>query len=141
MTKCWTEKDMPNQAGRMVIVTGANSGLGLETTRALVQKGATVIMVCRSVDKGKAAADRIMKLKPSGKAVVMQLDLSNLNSVRAFADTYRAKYKKLDLLINNAGIMFTPYGKTTQGFEQQFGLKKLDWRKDNENILLYRNRE
>lgn len=125
MTQQWTENDIPNQTGRVAIVTGANSGIGWEAARALAQKGATVIMACRNVQKANTAANQIKGLNPAGKVVVMPLDLGDLESVRAFATALRAEYSRLDLLINNAGIMFTPYGKTKQGFEQQFGTNHL----------------
>lgn len=125
MTQQWTENNIPNQARRVAIITGANSGIGWDTTRALAQKGATVIMACRSADKANAAAEQIKQFHPAGEVVVMPLDLSDLDSVRAFAAEVRATYNRLDLLINNAGIMFTPYGKTKQGFEQQFGVNHL----------------
>src|SRR5689334_3490355 len=117
MTPRWTENDIPNQTGRVAIVTGANSGIGWDTTRALAQKGATVIMACRSIQKANEAADQIQKLHTVGKVVVMPLDLSDLDSVRTFVKAFRTQYNRLDLLINNAGVMFTPYGKTKQGFE------------------------
>lgn len=125
MTQPWTENEIPNQTGRVAIVTGANGGIGWDTARALAQKGATVIMACRNIQKANSAADQITKLNPMGKVVVMALDLSDLDSVRAFASAFRTEYKRLDLLINNAGIMFTPYGRTKQGFEQQFGTNHL----------------
>jgi NAD(P)-dependent dehydrogenase (short-subunit alcohol dehydrogenase family) len=125
MTKHWTEKDMPDQTERVAIVTGANSGIGWDTARALAQKGALVIMACRSMGKANTAADQIRATNPAGKVVVMALDLGDLDSVRAFADAFRAQYDRLDLLINNAGVMMPPYGKTVQGFEQQFGINHL----------------
>lgn len=125
MTQQWTENDIPNQAGRVAIVTGANSGIGWDTARALAQKGATVIMACRSLPKANTAAEHINALKPTGKVVVMPLDLGDLDSVREFAAAFRKQYNRLDLLINNAGVMMPPYGKTTQGFEQQFGINHL----------------
>ncbi len=125
MTPQWTEKDMPSQTGRIAIVTGANSGIGWDTARALAQKGATVIMACRSAQKANAAAEQIRALKPAGRVAVMELDLGDLESVRAFAAAFLAKYDRLDLLINNAGVMNPPYGKTAQGFEQQLGINHL----------------
>jgi NAD(P)-dependent dehydrogenase (short-subunit alcohol dehydrogenase family) len=125
MTQHWTEHDIPDQTGRVAVVTGANSGIGWDTSRALAQKGATVILACRSLPKANTAANRITALKPSGKVVVMPLDLGDLESVQTFADQFRAQYDRLDLLINNAGVMMPPYGKTVQGFEQQFGINHL----------------
>jgi NAD(P)-dependent dehydrogenase (short-subunit alcohol dehydrogenase family) len=125
MTQHWNENDIPDQKGRVTIVTGANSGIGWDTARALAQKGATVIMACRNMPKADAAADEIKALDPSGEVVVMPLDLSDLESVRAFVTEFRAAYDRLDLLINNAGMMLPPYGQTRQGFEQQFGVNHL----------------
>ena len=125
MTQRWTENNMQDQTGRVAIVTGANSGIGWETAQALALKGATVIMACRRVPKAGAAAEKIKALNPAGKAVVMSLDLADLGSVKEFAPAFLAQYDRLDLLINNAGVMFAPYGKTAQGFEQQFGINHL----------------
>jgi NAD(P)-dependent dehydrogenase (short-subunit alcohol dehydrogenase family) len=125
MTERWTEAHIPDQTGRVAIVTGANSGIGWETARVLAQKGATVIMACRNMEKANIAAEKIVQLKPTGKVVVMALNLGDLESVRAFANTFLAQYNRLDLLINNAGVMVPPYGKTKQGFEQQFGTNHL----------------
>ncbi|MFB5676518.1 oxidoreductase [Paenibacillus terreus] len=125
MTTPWTEDHIPDQTGRVAIVTGSNSGIGWEAARALANKGATVIMACRSIDKATPAADQINALKPAGKVVVMALDLGDLASVRAFATDFRQNYQRLDLLINNAGVAHPPYGKTAQGFEQQFGINHL----------------
>ncbi|MDP4097956.1 oxidoreductase [Paenibacillus sp. P96] len=125
MTTPWTEDHMPDQTGRVAIVTGSNSGIGWEAARALAIKGATVIMACRSIAKANPAADRIRALKPSGKVIVMALDLGDLASVHAFATAFRQNYQRLDLLINNAGVAHPPYRKTAQGFEQQFGINHL----------------
>ena len=125
MPSHWTENDIPDQTGRVAIVTGANSGIGWDTARALAQKGATVIMACRNLQKANPAADQIKALNPAGKAVVMSLELADLDAVRAFAAAFRDSYDRLDMLINNAGVMNTPYGKTAQGFEQQFGINHL----------------
>jgi len=121
----WSEADMPDQSGKIAIVTGANSGLGYETARALAQRGATVIMACRSIQKANRAAENIRALQPAGSVTVMALDLGDLNSVRSFAEAFKAGYPRLDLLINNAGIMVPPQGQTEQGFETQFGVNHL----------------
>ncbi len=121
----WTTDNIPDQTGRVVIVTGANSGIGYETARALAKKGATVIMACRNQQKGEAAAQQIRDQEPKGTVEMMQLDLGDLDSVRRFAETIQNDYDRLDLLINNAGIMYPPFGKTKQGFETQFGVNHL----------------
>ncbi len=122
----WTAQDVPDQTGRVAIVTGANSGIGYETALALAQKGARVIMACRSEAKCNDATQQIMNQKPSGTVEVIPLDLADLDSVRRFADTYRQRYNRLDLLINNAGVMMIPERQTTpQGFEMQFGTNHL----------------
>lgn len=121
----WSEADMPDQSGKVAIVTGANSGLGYETARALAQHGATVVMACRNAQKAEAAAIRILATNPKGQVIVMALDLGDLDSVRQFADAFKARYDRLDLLINNAGIMVPPQGETAQGFETQFGVNHL----------------
>ena len=121
----WTAESIPDQAGRVAIVTGANSGIGYETARALAKKGATVIMACRNQGKGEAAAQQIRGEKPKGAVEMMRLDLGDLDSVRAFADEFKGHYDRLDLLINNAGIMHPPFGKTKQDFETQFGVNHL----------------
>jgi len=125
MTQHWTEQNIPNQSGRVALVTGANSGIGWHTTRALAQKGATVIMACRSLEKANTAADQIKTLNQTSSVGVMPLDLSDLDSVKSFAAAFLPAYNRLDLLINNGGIMFAPYGKTKQGFEQQFATNHL----------------
>lgn len=121
----WTEADVPDQTGRVAVVTGANSGLGLETARVLAQRGATVIMACRNARKAQKAADRIRALNPHGEVVLMTLDLNDLESVRVFVADFSAKYDRLDMLVNNAGIMVPPLGRTAQGFETQFGVNHL----------------
>lgn len=121
----WTADDIPDQSGRVAIVTGANSGIGLETARALAEKGAAVIMACRNPEKAEAAARTIRARHPEANVTVMQLDLSDLESVRRFGADFRTKHSRLDLLINNAGIMNPPYGTTAQGFESQFGVNHL----------------
>ena len=109
----WQLADMPDQSGRVVIITGANSGIGLEATKALTQKGARVVMACRNVDKGETARAEV-----SGMAEVRPLDLASLASVRSFADDWDGP---IDVLINNAGVMAPPLERTEDGFESQFG--------------------
>ena len=110
---------IPNQPGKVAIVTGANTGLGLETAKALVQKEMKVIMACRNLEKGNKAKNDILREVPQAALAVLEIDLSKLASVRHFADTFLTQYDRLDLLINNAGVMMPPYQKTEDGFELQ----------------------
>jgi NAD(P)-dependent dehydrogenase (short-subunit alcohol dehydrogenase family) len=121
----WTTKDIPNLIGKIAIVTGANSGIGYEAARELAKKDATVIMACRDVQKGQAAAGKIREEYPAAHVPVMQLDLADMSSISQFADTFCASYENLDILINNAGVMALPYQKTADGFEKQFGTNHL----------------
>ncbi len=116
---------MPNQQGKIFIVTGANAGLGYETTKGLAQQKATVILACRSEAKANAAMDKIKKEISDADLHFLKLDLTDLDSVRSFANAYKAKFSKLDVLINNAGVMIPPYSKTKDGFELQFGVNHL----------------
>ncbi len=113
----WTSADLPSQQGRTVIVTGANSGIGLPTARALAAAGARVVLAVRDLAKGEAAAESL-----SGDCEVRQLDLADLRSVRAFADSWHGE---LAVLINNAGVMNTPERRTADGFESQIGTNHL----------------
>ena len=124
-TPKWTVNDVPDQTGKVAIVTGANSGLGFETTRGLARKNATVIMACRDLKKGDAALEKIRREFPDAKVELMKLDLADLDSVRQFAENFKQHYSRLDLLINNAGIMAIPFRQTKQGFEMQFGTNHL----------------
>lgn len=121
----WGIDDMPSQAGKIIVITGGNSGLGLETAKAFAQKGAEVVLACRSVDKGKIAKDDIIKQIPESKVEVVELDLMKLSSVRSFAEKFKQKYSRLDILMNNAGIMTSPYALTEDGFESQMGTNHL----------------
>ena len=121
----WTASDVPDQTGRVAVVTGANTGIGFEAAAALAAHGAQVVLAVRSVDKGQAAAERIAAAGPGADVVVQELDLSSLASVRAAADALRATHQRIDLLINNAGVMYTPRQATTDGFELQFGTNHL----------------
>lgn len=115
----------PSQEGRIAIVTGANIGLGYETTIGLAKKGAKVIMACRNLQKAEIAKQKIEEIVPDAVLEIMLLDLYNLQSVRDFAENYTGKYKKLDILIENAGIMVPPFARTNDGFESQFGVNYL----------------
>lgn len=112
----WNPTQIPDQSGRTFVITGANGGLGAETTRALAAKGATVLMACRNVAKAEPVAARI-----PGDVRVVPLDLADLSSVRAFAE----KTGEFDVLVNNAGLMYIPFTRTVDGFETQFGVNHL----------------
>jgi len=117
---------VPDQSGRVAIVTGANSGLGFDTAAVLADKGAHVVLAVRSLDKGNQAADRIKTKSPNAVIAVQELDLTSLESVRKAADELRSTHPRIDLLINNAGVMYVPTRETTQdGFEMQFGTNHL----------------
>ncbi len=116
---------MPDQTGRVAVVTGANTGLGFETARVLAQRGASVVLAVRSLDKGKQAADRIAAVAPGAHVSVQELDLSSLTSIRTAAAELATAHPRIDLLINNAGVMYPPYLKTVDGFELQFGTNHL----------------
>jgi NAD(P)-dependent dehydrogenase (short-subunit alcohol dehydrogenase family) len=125
MASTWTARDIPDQSGRIAVVTGANSGLGLVTARELARSGATVIIASRNTGKGERAASEIRAEVPSADVPVQALDLADLASVRAFAERFAAQRDRLDLLINNAGVMAPPRRLTKDGFESQFGTNHL----------------
>ncbi|ANI37859.1 SDR family NAD(P)-dependent oxidoreductase [Mycolicibacterium vaccae] len=116
----WTTADIPDQTGRTAVITGANTGLGFETAKALAAKGAQVVIAVRNADKGARAAAQI-----TGDVDVQELDLTSLSSIRAAADALKTRFERIDLLINNAGVMTTPKGTTADGFELQFGTNHL----------------
>jgi NAD(P)-dependent dehydrogenase (short-subunit alcohol dehydrogenase family) len=125
MNAKWTEADVPGLKGRVAVVTGANTGLGFETARVLAGRGASVVLAVRDVEKGKQAAARVADTTPGADLTVQELDLTSLESVRAAAAELRAKHPKIDLLINNAGVMTPPKQTTRDGFELQFGTNHL----------------
>ena len=125
MSKNWTADQIPDQTGRTAVVTGANSGLGLITARALARKGARVVLACRNTEKGKGAVDEIAAVAPGASVELAKLDLGSLDSVRSFAERYMADHDGLDLLVNNAGVMAPPRSETADGFELQFGTNHL----------------
>jgi NAD(P)-dependent dehydrogenase (short-subunit alcohol dehydrogenase family) len=121
----WTARDIPDQSGRLAVVTGANSGLGKSTARELARAGATVIVAVRNTDKGEQAAAEIRSDVPSADVSVQRLDLADLASVRSFAEGLAADHERLDLLVNNAGVMAPPRRLTADGFESQIGTNHL----------------
>ncbi len=121
----WTTNNIPDLRGKVIIVTGANSGLGFETAKELARKGALTILACRGLEKGNDAAHSILAEVPNAHLEPMVLDLGSLKSVRAFAEAFKASHDRLNVLVNNAGIMWVPYGKTEDGFERHFGTNHL----------------
>lgn len=121
----WTVADVPAQGGRTAVVTGANSGIGFEAAAVLAQRGARTVLACRDTARGEAAAARIAQAAPGASVCVVPLDLAALDSVRAAAGQILATCQKVDLLINNAGVMWPAYGTTADGFELQFGTNHL----------------
>ncbi|PRY10785.1 SDR family NAD(P)-dependent oxidoreductase [Kineococcus rhizosphaerae] len=120
MTQQWNQQHVPDQTGRVAIVTGANTGLGFSTAQALAARGARVVLAVRDVAKGRAAAGRM-----GGDVQVTELDLTSLASVRSAAAELRENHPRIDLLVNNAGVMYTPRETTRDGFERQFGTNHL----------------
>lgn len=123
--KKWDSTNVSDQKGKVIIITGASSGLGFEAAKVLAANNATVIVAVRSKAKGDVAVEQIKGDTPNADIHVMLVDLSNLESVQRFADTFKHKFDKLDVLINNAGVMNPPYTKTKDGFELQFGTNHL----------------
>lgn len=123
--KKWTLENMADLAGKVIIVTGGNSGLGYESVKAFAAKGARVVLASRNSQKGEAAKANILKAFPEGILEVMELDLMDLSSIKSFVKQFGDKYERLDVLLNNAGIMTTPYFKTKDGFEGQMGTNHL----------------
>ncbi len=125
MSAKWTSDQIPDQSGRTAIVTGANSGLGLEAARELARAGAHVVLACRDTEKGAAALRDIQADVPNARVELAPLDLASLASVHAFAEKVRAEHDGLDVLINNAGVMAPPRRETADGFELQIGTNHL----------------
>jgi NAD(P)-dependent dehydrogenase (short-subunit alcohol dehydrogenase family) len=125
MANKWTAADIPSQSGKTAVVTGANSGLGLFTARELARAGAKVVMAVRNTEKGESAAAEIRGAVPDADLELSKLDLGDLKSVREFADRLSAAQDRVDLLINNAGVMAPPRRTTVDGFESQFGTNHL----------------
>lgn len=122
MSRKWTVRNIPDLTGKVVVITGANSGLGYEAAQALAGKGAHVVMACRNVEKAEAAAAQILNEDSTASLEIIKIDLADLSSVRKFARTFSGRYHSLNILCNNAGIMFSPYQKTADGFELHMGV-------------------
>jgi NAD(P)-dependent dehydrogenase (short-subunit alcohol dehydrogenase family) len=126
MTKSnWNINNIKNQSSKIVVITGANSGLGKEASRVLAKKNATIIMAVRNVKKGEVVASEIRTDFPSANIQVHQLDLGSLKSIKAFSENLSNTFDRLDILINNAGVMACPFSKTEDGFEIQMGTNHL----------------
>lgn len=121
----WTEADIPSQAGRIAVITGGNTGIGLETARALAERGATVVLACRDMGRAGAAVEQIKARAPGATVRAVRLDLGSLASVREAAGELRATYDRIDLLINNAGVLSFKREVTADGFELQLGVNHL----------------
>jgi NAD(P)-dependent dehydrogenase (short-subunit alcohol dehydrogenase family) len=121
----WTLEHMPDQTGRTVLVTGASSGLGLRSAEALAAKGARLLLACRNATKGAAACDQVTAVATGPAPEVVALDLADLASVRACAEKVAGTVDRLDVLMNNAGVMAVPLSRTADGFEMQFGTNHL----------------
>ena len=121
----WTEADVPDQSGRTAVITGGNSGIGFEAARVLATRGARLILGCRDRGKAHDAVTRIRAAATGADVRVVPLDLASLESVRAAAGQIRSTCERIDLVVNNAGVMMPPYGRTTDGFELQFGINHL----------------
>jgi NAD(P)-dependent dehydrogenase (short-subunit alcohol dehydrogenase family) len=121
----WETDRIPDQSGRIAVITGANSGLGLVTAGELARKGALVVLACRNMDKGATALAEVERAASGAAPELEELDLASLSSVRSFADRFRATHDHLELLINNAGVMASPRRYTADGFELHFGTNHL----------------
>jgi NAD(P)-dependent dehydrogenase (short-subunit alcohol dehydrogenase family) len=121
----WTTNQIPDLSDKTVVITGANSGLGFESAKALANRGAEVILACRSEERGENARQEILAQIPHAKLHAMTVNLQDLSSVENFARTFVENFDRLDVLLNNAGIMNTPYGLTNDGFETQMGTNHL----------------
>jgi len=121
----WGVADIPDQTGRVALVTGANSGTGLEAAKALAGRGAHVILACRRLERALGAEQSILAAHPGASLERVELDLSSLDSVGEAARTVLKRHGRLDLLINNAGVMIPPFSRTSEGFELQFGTNHL----------------
>jgi NAD(P)-dependent dehydrogenase (short-subunit alcohol dehydrogenase family) len=121
----WTAVDVGDQRGRVAVITGANTGIGYAAAAVLAARGATVVLACRDPHRSAAAVAQLTATAPAGQFDTVPLDLAALDSVRAAAAELRSRYPRIDLLLNNAGVMMPPYGRTADGFERQFGTNHL----------------
>jgi NAD(P)-dependent dehydrogenase (short-subunit alcohol dehydrogenase family) len=119
----WTPDSIPDQSGRLAVVTGANSGIGYVTARELARRGAHVVLACRSRERGQEAAERLRTEVPGADTELRMLDLADLTSIRSFVEGW--DHDRLDLLVNNAGVAMVPFSRTADGFESQFGINHL----------------
>jgi NAD(P)-dependent dehydrogenase (short-subunit alcohol dehydrogenase family) len=119
--KNWTKADMPDLSGKVIIITGGNSGIGYEAARVFAEKGALVVLASRDLAKAEKAQKQIITDIPAARVEAMTIDLASLDSVRAFANAFRRAFKRLDILMNNAGLMTSDYQTTAEGFELMFG--------------------
>lgn len=125
MSEAWSAADVPSQDGRTAVITGGNSGIGFQAAKVLASRGASVVLACRDTGRAREAADRIAASVPAAAVSVAELDLASLAAIRAAADAILERCGRLDLLINNAGVMVPPYATTADGFELQFGVNHL----------------
>lgn len=121
----WKISDVPDLSRKVMIVTGGNGGLGYESVKVFAENNAEVVLACRNITKGEAAKKEILNSYPNAKIDVMNLDVANFSSVRNFAEEFKNKYNRIDVLMNNAGIMMTPYSLTVDGFESQMATNHL----------------
>jgi len=121
----WNVSDIPNLEGKTVLITGANSGLGYYSAKAIAKKNGHVLLACRTLEKAKLAEEKLKSFNPEGKFTSIELDLADLNNVNEVAVKISSEFEKLDLLINNAGIMHPPKTLSAQGFEIQFAVNHL----------------
>jgi len=125
MTTNWTEKNLPDLTGKVIIITGANSGTGFAATKFMSAKGATIVMACRNPEKANQALQNIKNENPDARLDFIQIDLASLASIKQFSKEFKKRYASLDILINNAGMSQTPDIKTEDGFEMQMGVNHL----------------
>ena len=125
MPEKWTAEHIPDLSGKVVIITGANSGLGFETAKVVAQKRAVTVLACRNLEKAQAAQKLIHDALPEALTDIILIDLGDLSSIRKFTSTFMERYQRLDILMNNAGLIAGQYQKTKDGFEKHFGINHL----------------